>query len=88
MYIDQFLLIFILLLTYVFTLLLIKKNELGSKLSCKNCNNCCPDCSLALNRIKRFFSDKIIFHLTFRIFDCKRYSCNECGWEGLRWEKN
>jgi len=21
------------------------------------------------------------------MFDFKRYSCNDCSWEGLRWEK-
>ena len=39
-----------------------------------------------LNRIKRLPKDKILYHLTFRIFDFKRYVCAECGWEGLRWE--
>ena len=59
---------------------------LGSKKKCSNCNNCCPDCNLALSRIKRVLKDKIMHHLTFRIFDNKRYVCSECGWEGLRWE--
>ena len=58
----------------------------GRKIKCNKCNNCCPDCSLSLNRIKRLYKDQITNHLTFRIFDCKRYICTECGWEGLRWE--
>ncbi len=50
--------------------------------------NCCPDCESPLIRIKRTNKDIILFHVTFRIFNWKRYLCNECGWEGLRWEEN
>lgn len=83
---DQFLLVFIIILLYILFLLLLKYLGIGSKKSCLNCNNCCPDCSSALNRVKRNSNDKILHHLTFRIFDSKRYICNECGWQGLRWE--
>ena len=83
---DQFLLVFITVLIYVLILFIILYLGIGSKKTCANCNNCCPDCNLALNRIKRVLKDKIMFHVTFRIFDTKRYVCNECGWEGLRWE--
>ena len=83
---DQFLLVFIIILLYVLLLFIIRFLGIGSKKRCPNCNNCCPDCNLALNRIKRVLKDKIMYHVTFRIFDSKRYVCNECGWEGLRWE--
>ena len=84
---DKFLLSFIIVLLYVVLLFIIRYLLIGSKIKCTQCNNCCPDCSLALNRIKRLTTDKILNYLTFRIFDSKRYACNECGWEGLRWEK-
>ena len=85
---DAFLIAFIVVLSYVLLLFIIRYLELGSKETCVNCNNCCPDCSLALNRIKRIYTDKILHYITFRIFDSKRYICNDCGWEGLRWERN
>ena len=84
---DEFLIIFIIVLLYTLFLFIVRYLGLGSKKNCLNCNNCCPDCNLALNRIKRINRDRITYHLTFRIFEFKRYICNECGWEGLRWEK-
>jgi len=84
---DKFLFIFILVVLYVLLLFIIRYLGIGSKKNCMNCNNCCPDCTLALNRIKRPYKDRIIYHITLRIFEFKRYICNECGWEGLRWEK-
>ncbi len=84
---DNFLLVFILVLLYVLLLFIIRKLGLGSKKSCVNCNNCCPDCNLPLNRIKRLYKDQILHRITFGVFDFKRYTCNECGWEGLRWER-
>ena len=83
---DKFLLLFIIILLYMLLLFIIRILGIGSKKTFANCNNCCPDCSLALNRIKRVLKDKIMYHITFRIFDTKRYVCNECGWEGIRWE--
>ena len=83
---DQFLLVFIAIIGYILLLFLIKKIELGKKKVCGSCNNCCPDCQSALNRIKRNSTDHFIHHITFRIFDVRRYVCNGCGWEGLRWE--
>ena len=83
---DPFLKLFIGLLLYLILLVIIRWLHIGKKKTCENCNNCCPDCMSGLNRIQRFHSDKLIFHLTFRIFDLKRYLCNHCGWEGLRWE--
>ena len=84
---DEFLLIFFAVLLYILLLFIIRYLGIGSKDRCKDCNNCCPDCSRALNRIKRMQRDKILYHITFRIFGFKRYICNECGWEGLRWEE-
>ena len=86
MFNDPFIKIFILLVFYSLILIIIKFLNIGRKKSFKNCTNACPDCSNALNRIKRKQIDKILFHISFRIFDLKRYSCSECGWEGLRWE--
>ena len=83
---DQFLLIFFLVIVYLILLFFVSYLELGKKQSHGNCNNCCPDCQSALNRIRRTQKDQLIHHLTFRIFDARRYVCNECGWEGLRWE--
>ena len=85
---DKFLILFIIILVYVLLLFLIQELEIGSKKDCVSCNNCCPDFNLALNRIKRLNRDKVAYHITFRIFDFKRYICNNCGWEGLKWERN
>lgn len=83
---DQFLLVFIIILLYVLLLFIIRHLGVGRKKTCSTCNNCCPDCGSALNRVQRTNKDKLTHHITFRIFDSKRYVCNECGWEGLRWE--
>ena len=83
---DPFLKLFIVLLLYIVVLFFIRTINFGRKKVCDNCNNCCPDCTSALNRIKRKAQDRLSYHLTFRVFDFKRYVCNECGWEGLRWE--
>jgi len=84
---DQFLLGFVLLIMYVLLLFILRYFNIGRKRKCSTCNNCCPDCSFSLNRIKRITKDNMINNMTFRIFDCKRYICTECGWEGLRWEQ-
>ena len=60
--------------------------NIGRKRAYQNCTNACPDCNAALNRIRRRNTDKLIIHISFRLFDFKRYICNDCGWEGLRWE--
>ena len=82
---DEFLIVFIIVLLYVLFLFILRYFRIGSKKTCINCNNCCPDCSVALSRIQRMLKDKILFYITFNIFDIKRYICNDCGWEGLRW---
>ena len=84
---DKFLIVFSIVLVYVLLLYIIRNLGLGRKTKCMNCSNCCPDCSIALNRKKRIYSDKIAYYITFRIFDFKRYACQECGWEGLKWEE-
>jgi len=86
MEIDEFLVIFILIISYVIILFFIKKIGWKKKQQYNNCNNSCPDCQNALNRIQRRSSDHIINHLTLRIFDSRRYICTNCGWEGLKWE--
>ena len=85
---DKFLLFFLILILYVILLFVAKYAGWGRKHSCNTCNNCCPDCTFPLNRIKRLYKDKIIHQITLRIFNSKRYICNNCGWEGLRWEKS
>jgi len=105
---DNFLLVFIIILLYILFLFVIQYIGIGSKKrssnsnnccpDCKgtlkrvkrffsNSNNCCPDCGGTLNRVKRFFKDKIIYYLTLVMFDWRRYNCDKCGWEGLRWSK-
>ena len=83
---DQFLLLFIIILLYILFLFIFRYLNIGRKKSCSKCNNCCPDCRFSLNRVKRITKDNIVNNLTFRIFDSKRYICTECGWGGLRWE--
>ena len=83
---DQFLLVFLLVIAYLILLFFVRYLEFGKKQSDGNCNNCCPDCTSALNRVRRTQKDQLIHHLTFRMFDARRYICNDCGWEGLRWE--
>ena len=83
---DSFLIAFIIILFYIFILFIFRYLSIGRKKSCEKCNNCCPDCSSALNRVRRTNRDRIINKLTFSIFDNRRYTCTECGWEGLRWE--
>ncbi len=83
---DPFIKLFVLLLIYVIILFILKRYNIGRNKASEKYTNSCPDCSMPLNRIKRLPKDKILYHLTFRIFDFKRYVCSECGWEGLRWE--
>ena len=85
---DIFLLIFIIILLYVFFLFIIQYSGFGSKTRGRNSNNCCPDCKTNLDRVKRIFKDKIIYYLTLGMFDWRRYICDKCGWEGLRWAKD
>lgn len=56
------------------------------KIVCEHCANCCPQCNEALERVRRNNSDRIVNLLTFQMFGFKRYTCNNCDWEGLRWE--
>ena len=83
---DQFLILFIVIIIYILLLFIFRFLNIGRKKTCKKCNNCCPDCTFSLHRVKRITKDNIANNLTFRIFDSKRYLCTECGWEGLRWE--
>jgi predicted RNA-binding Zn-ribbon protein involved in translation (DUF1610 family) len=85
---DNFLLLFIIILLYVLFLFIIQNLGFKSKKRGSNSNNCCPDCSSSLNRIKRIYKDGIIYYLTLGMFNWNRYICNKCGWEGLRWKKH
>lgn len=84
---DSFLLIFLSIISYVLFLLVMKILGVGEKEKSESCTNCCPDCKNAMERIKRLKGDYLLNHLTFHIFSFKRYRCMDCGWEGLRWEK-
>ena len=87
MLVDGFLEAFIVLILYVLLLFIIKRFEIGAKIKCQDCNNCCPDCRSVLERVQRKRSDYLINHITLKVFDARRYLCSNCGWEGLRWEK-
>ena len=84
---DRFLIVFIIIVSYIVLLFILRYLEIGAKKESSAWSNCCPDCSLLLNRVKRLYKDKIVYNITFRIFEYKRYRCNDCGWEGLRWDK-
>jgi hypothetical protein len=84
---DFFVIFFIIFIVYIVILFIVKKIAWGKKQTCENCNNCCPDCQDALNRVERKSSDHFLFHITFRIFDFRRYHCSNCGWAGLIWEE-
>jgi len=84
---DTFLLLFIIILLYVLFLFILQNLGFKSKKRGSNSNNCCPDCSSNLNRVKRIYKDKIIYYLTLGMFDWRRYICDKCGWEGIRWAK-
>ena len=86
MIIDKFLITFIIIIAYALLIVTLKKIGFAKKERCETCNNCCPDCKSALNRVQRKNIDHFIHHITFRIFNCRRYICSNCGWEGLRWE--
>jgi len=84
---DPFLIIIFLIITYFILLILLKKLNFGRKTTCSRCENCCPDCQDPLERTKRVKKDYIINYLTFQMFDFKRYTCTNCAWLGLRWDK-
>ena len=84
---DKFLIIFFIIIIYAIIIFIMKHLGIGKKEKCDTCNNCCPDCKSALNRIQRKKIDHIIHHISFRAFDSRRYLCTDCGWEGLRWEE-
>lgn len=74
------------LIIYFIILYVLKNIGFMKKIVSENCANCCPNCNEPLERIRRHNSDRIINLLTFQMFDFKRYNCNHCDWEGLRWE--
>ena len=84
---DDFLLIAIGLICYIFCLILLKKINVWKKKQCNNCSNCCPDCQDPLERIRRKRIDYIVNYITFQMFDFKRYKCMNCSWEGRKWER-
>lgn len=86
---DPFFKFFLFLVFYVIVLLICRRVCYGEKKVTKECLNACPcEKNTPLNRIERKTTDKILNHFTFKIFNFKRYKCNSCEWEGLRWEKD
>tara|TARA_B100000575_G_C22914319_1_gene530760 strand:- start:410 stop:691 length:282 start_codon:yes stop_codon:yes gene_type:complete len=85
---DPFFKFFLLLILYIIILLIFRFLGYGEKTVTKSCLNACPKCLASLNRIERKISDKLSNHLTFKIFNFKRYKCSSCEWQGLRWEKD
>ena len=89
MKLDSFLLIFIILILYVILIFIAKSIGWKRKKTTENCTNACPCKKNApLDRIARKKTDHFLQHLTFRVFNFKRYCCSECEWQGLRWENN
>ena len=84
--IDVFLILFLFILLYVSLLFTAKNIGWCKKKVIENCSNACPKCKNALNRIPRRKSDHFIINITFRIFDFRRYQCDNCNWQGLKWE--
>ena len=84
---DIFLYITIAIISYLILLLSLKNLNIWRKKQCNNCNNCCPECDEPLERVKRINLDYFINYITFQIYDFKRYRCNDCAWEGRRWDK-
>ena len=84
---DKFLVISLVLFSYIIILFFLRKMNVLKKKEDNNCNNCCPDCQEPLERIKRKNIDHVINYLTFQIFDFKKYQCVNCAWKGIRWER-
>ena len=86
---DPFFKFFLLLVFYIFILIIFRYLCFGEKKVTKDCLNSCPcEKNTPLHRIERKITDKILNYFTFKIFNFKRYKCNSCEWQGLRWEKN
>ena len=85
---DIPILLLIILIVYFVTLCILKKTGYKKKIVDKKNSNCCPKCYGILERVRRKNFDHLINSLTFQIFNFKRYNCNNCGWNGLRWENN
>jgi len=83
---DIPILLLVFFITYFIVLCLLKKIGFKKKIVNEHSSNCCSKCSESLERVRRYNSDRIINLITFQIFDFKRYICNNCHWEGLRWE--
>lgn len=43
----------------------------------------CPKCHHKLRRVPRLYVDLFFHHLTFRLFQLRRYHCPRCFWTGL-----
>ena len=83
---DKPILLLVFLTCYFTAICFLKKIGFKKKVVSEHYTNCCPKCNEALERIRRYNHDRIINLVTFQMFDFKRYYCNNCEWEGLRWE--
>ncbi len=86
MELDLFLIVFICIVLYITLLFTVKRFGWCKKIVFENCSNACPKCNNPLNRIPRLKRDHLIINFTFRIFDFRRYQCDNCNWNGLKWE--
>ena len=85
---DNILLSFIIIILYIIIIYIIYHLGIGSKERSSNSNNCCPDCKNNLKREKRIFKDKVTNYLSIGVMDWRRYICDTCGWEGIKWHKD
>ena len=83
---DSPILLLILLIVYFTALSVLKNIGFMQKIVSEHSSNCCPKCNESLERVRKNNSDRMLNLLTFQMFDFKRYACNNCDWEGLRWE--
>lgn len=83
---DTPILVLLLLIIYFSSLIVLKKLGYKEKIACEDSSNCCPNCNQPLERVRRKNNDRFFNFITFQIFAFKRYKCNHCEWEGLRWE--
>lgn len=84
---DAPILFLLLLVLYVVALFILRDSGYKEKIVCDHCVNCCPNCKEPLERVRRRNVDKLVNFLTFQMFGFKRYKCENCDWNGLRWEK-
>lgn len=84
---DTPIILLVFITCYLLTLCFLKLIGFKQKVVSEHYSNCCPICNEALERVRRNNFDRIINLITFQVFGFKRYLCNNCDWQGLRWQK-